>query len=60
MINLALMKKLENIPKSSELTIPAGDATIAHILKYGMSGNVVTPVENVEVQEENNNHNENE
>ena len=35
MINLALMKKLENIPKSSELTIRCGDPDIAGVLKLG-------------------------
>ena len=58
MINLALMKKLETIPKSSELTIPAGDADIANILKFGMSGNVLTPL--VHIDEENNTNNNNE
>ena len=35
LINEILLKKLETIPKSSELTIPAGDDEIAHVLKLG-------------------------
>ena len=36
MINELIMKKLETIPKSSELTIPSGDEGIANILKHGI------------------------
>ena len=35
LINELLIKKLESIPKSSELTIECGDKEIAQILKEG-------------------------
>ena len=61
MINMILMKKLETIPKSSELTIPAGDPEIAQILKFGMASNIIPPLtQGMEMHEEENEENNNE